>query len=60
MKKAEENFCGHKVLAPNALKDLEFDRLVVTALDGSNELAQSLTGYGIEEEKIFRITLTQV
>lgn len=52
-----ENLCGHKVLSPKALKDLEFDRLVVIALDGSEELAQSLAHYGIQQEKIFRVVL---
>ena len=48
-KKGGGNFCGHKVLSPRNLKHLEFDRLVVTALDGLDELTRSLAAYGVEE-----------
>lgn len=52
-----QNFCGHPVLAPGALKGLQFDKLVVTAPEDSNGLSRAAKTWGIPKGRIFEVAL---
>ena len=56
-KRAGENFCGYKIAPPSALKELNFDKLIIIALDESDGTCQRLLMYGVNKEKVFRVQL---
>ncbi len=50
--RAGKDFCGLEVLPLETLKDLRFDKLVVTSFDNSDELKRAFEKFGINEDRI--------
>lgn len=56
-RQSDRNFCGHPVLGLEALRELEFDKLVIIGQERTDGQGQFARAFGIPRGKIFRLAL---
>jgi DNA-binding MarR family transcriptional regulator len=54
--RAGERFFGFEIFPPERLKELEFDRVVVTSFRYQDKIVSRIKALGISEERLFRLS----